>query len=73
MIGEIIWEILTITPIVNNVTMAEFVTWSLLREVIRNFVRSRLPEARQLDDDELLHIQCMLFLPMALRFAIVYI
>jgi hypothetical protein len=64
-IGDIVWETLS-----SDVTKP--VSWGILREMIRNFAKSQLSDVRALDDDELLHIQCMIFLPLALRFAIIF-
>lgn len=69
-IGDIVWEtLLTTTSHDDSKADTDSVTWGVIKEMIRNFIRSQLPEARALDDDELLHIQCMIFLPLALRLA----
>ncbi|VDK53273.1 unnamed protein product [Anisakis simplex] len=43
------------------------VPWRIIQQVLRNFVKAQYPPARSLDMDELLHLQCMLFLPRVLK------
>ncbi|TKR68133.1 hypothetical protein L596_024160 [Steinernema carpocapsae] len=45
----------------------QVVAWSVVKDVIRNFIKAQYSQARSLDDEEILHIQCMLFLPIAVR------
>jgi hypothetical protein len=48
--------------------MSETVPWFAVREMMQNFPRSQLPELRALDDDELMLLQCMTFIPLAKEF-----
>uniref|UniRef100_A0A915B2B6 Uncharacterized protein n=1 Tax=Parascaris univalens TaxID=6257 RepID=A0A915B2B6_PARUN len=47
----------------NSAKSEPAVSWRVVQEVLRNFVKAQYPLARSLDVDELLHLQCMLFLP----------
>ncbi|KAK0393404.1 hypothetical protein QR680_000194 [Steinernema hermaphroditum] len=48
-------------------TSLQVVRWSVIKDVIRNFIKAQFSQARSLDDEEILHVQCMLFLPLAIK------
>uniref|UniRef100_A0A914XMM3 Uncharacterized protein n=1 Tax=Plectus sambesii TaxID=2011161 RepID=A0A914XMM3_9BILA len=72
--GDIIWDILSTEQGNTNTPVNERkVAWQKLKLMVQHYVQSQLIEvqshlieARTLDNDELLHIQTMLFLPLAL-------
>jgi hypothetical protein len=39
------------------------VKWGILKQTIKYFMKAQIPNARSLNDSEVLHVQCMLFLP----------
>uniref|UniRef100_A0A914BZY9 Uncharacterized protein n=1 Tax=Acrobeloides nanus TaxID=290746 RepID=A0A914BZY9_9BILA len=43
------------------------VKWGILKQTIKYFMKAQIPNARSLNDSEVLHVQCMLFLPRALH------
>jgi hypothetical protein len=52
---------------IGDLTDVKSFEWGVLKWMLRNFVKSQHFDARPLDDDELMLIQCMLFMPLALR------
>lgn len=67
-LADITWEIFTANPITTTISHHQkIVLWGDLKYVLKHFVQSQLIEARTLDNDELLHLQCMLFLPLAVN------
>uniref|UniRef100_A0A0N4ZY66 HECT domain-containing protein n=1 Tax=Parastrongyloides trichosuri TaxID=131310 RepID=A0A0N4ZY66_PARTI len=42
---------------------APFIKYGILKIALQNFMKAQINNARELDEHELLHIQCMLFLP----------
>uniref|UniRef100_A0A914WU48 Uncharacterized protein n=1 Tax=Plectus sambesii TaxID=2011161 RepID=A0A914WU48_9BILA len=67
-LGDIIWDILSAEPGNTNMpAQTRIVAWHKLKVMVQHYVQSQLIEARTLDSDELLHIQTMLFLPLALH------
>lgn len=65
-LGDMAWEIMTTTAVNSPLPPhQQRVCWADLRNFLRYSVRSQLSQARTLDDEELLHLQCMLFLPLA--------
>ncbi|VDN56113.1 unnamed protein product, partial [Dracunculus medinensis] len=64
LLTSIVWQRITGIDSLQQETSIE---WGILRESIRNFVKSQYLSARALDVDEILHIQCILFLPRVVR------